>query len=80
MASMVDQIFTVLGNIASGFAGLLVSLFNAVVSIFYTAGSGQDPGQLTVVGILALISLGTGLVIWAFNYIKRLITSARTKA
>jgi len=78
---MVSQIFQILGEIASGFASLLVSLFNAVVSIFYIAPTGDETvGQLTIVGILALISLGTSLVIWAFNYIKRLMTSARNKA
>lgn len=78
---MVSQIFTTLQEIATGFANLLVGLFNAVVSIFYTAPTGSETsGQLTVVGILALIALGTSLVIWAFNYIKRLMTSARNKA
>lgn len=79
-SELITQIFSVLSTIAQRFAGLLVDLFSAVVSIFYTEGSGQDPGSLTIIGVLALISLGTGLVIWAFNYIKRLITSARNKA
>ena len=78
---MVAQIFDILGEIAQGFASLLVELFEAVVAIFYTAPTGTETtGQLTIVGVLALISLGTSLVIWAFNYIKRLITSARNKA
>lgn len=78
---MVSQIFSTLGEIATAFANLIVSLFNSVVAIFYTAPTGSETvGQLTVVGILALIALGTSLVIWAFNYIKRLMTSARNKA
>lgn len=77
---MVEQIFTTLGNIATGFANLVVSLFNAVVAIFYTAPIGEETtGTLTVVGVLALIGVGTGLVIWAFNFIRRLI-HIRTKA
>lgn len=77
---MVEQIFTTLGNIATAFAGLVVQLFNAVVAIFYTAPTGeQTTGQLTIVGILALIGVGTGLVIWAFNFVRRLIR-IRTKA
>ena len=76
---MVTQIFSVLGEIASGFASLLVDLFGAVVSIFYTAPTGSETtGSLTVVGILMLIGLGTGLVIWAFKYIRSLIR-VRTK-
>lgn len=71
---MVSQIFEVLGEIAQGFAALLVDLFSAVVSIFYTAPTGTETvGSLTVVGTLALIAVGTGLVIWAFNFIRRLI-------
>lgn len=77
---MVEQIFTTLGNIATGFAGLVVQLFNAVVAIFYTAPTGNETtGTLTIVGILALIGVGTGLVIWAFNFVRRLIR-IRTKA
>ncbi len=71
---MVDQIFSVLGSIAQGFASLLVDLFGAVVSIFYTAPTGSETvGSLTVVGTLALIGIGTGLVIWAFRFIRSLI-------
>lgn len=77
---MVTQIFSVLGEIAQGFAGLVVDLFGAVVAIFYTAPTGSETtGSLTIVGTLALIGVGTGLVIWAFNFIRRLIR-IRTKA
>lgn len=77
---MVSQIFSVLGEIASGFASLIVDLFGAVVSIFYTApAEGATTGSLTIVGTLALIGVGTGLVIWAFNFVRRLIR-IRTKA
>ena len=75
---MVGSIFQVLGQIIAAFINLLVSLFESVVSIFYTAGSGSDPGSLTMVGTLALVGLGTGLVIWAFHYIRNLIR-VRTK-
>ena len=77
---MVSQIFSVLGEIAQGFASLVVDLFSAVVTIFYTAPTGSETtGSLTIVGTLALIGVGTGLVIWAFNFIRRLIR-IRTKA
>lgn len=78
---MVSQIFEVLGEIAQGFAALLVDLFGAVVSIFYTAPTGDaTTGSLTVVGTLALIAAGTGLVIWAFNFIRSMITRVRHRA
>lgn len=76
---MVSAIFSTLGDIVQGFAQLLVSLFSSVVSIFYTAPTGSETtGSLTIVGTLALIALGSGLVIWAFHYIRNLIR-VRTK-
>lgn len=69
----VSEIFETLGSIVSSFVTMLVSLFESVVDIFYTPGTGEAPGELTIVGVLMLIGLGTGLVIWAFSYIRRLI-------
>lgn len=77
---MVSQIFSTLGDIISAFATMLVSLFGDVVKIFYDATANDNAGELTIVGILSLVALGTGLVIWAFQYIKRLITSASTRS
>lgn len=71
---MISQIFQVLGEISAGFSTLVVQLFSAVVAIFYTAPSGSDTtGSLTIVGTLALIGAGVGLVMWAFRYIRSLI-------
>lgn len=71
--SFVSEIFETLGSIVSSFVTMLVSLFESVVDIFYTPGTGDTQGELTIVGVLMLIGLGTGLVIWAFSYIRRLI-------
>ena len=70
---MITQIFQVLGDIISAFASLVVDLFGSVVSIFYTAGTGSDPGSLTIVGTLTLIGAGVGLVMWAFRFLRSLI-------
>lgn len=70
---LINQLFEALASIVDGFVTMLVSLFNSVVDIFYTAGADGGAGELTIVGTLMLIGLGTGLVIWAFRYVRRLI-------
>lgn len=70
---MINAIFQAISDIVTAFVQVLVSLFNGVTSIFYTPGTGNDPGQLTVVGTLMLIALATGLVIWAIYWIRSLI-------
>lgn len=71
---MIGSIFSTLSTIVQEFAQMLVSMFGAVVGIFYTAPSGSDTvGQLTVVGTLTLIALGSALVIWGMKFIRGLI-------
>ena len=74
MGGMITNIFETLGDIVSGFSDLLVSLFENVVKIFWTAPSGTETtGSLTVVGVLALVAMGCGLVIWGFKFLRSLI-------
>lgn len=70
---MISSIFDKLGGIISAFVDMLVTLFQNVVKIFYTTGTSGATGELTIVGELALVGLGTGLVIWAFHYVRSLI-------
>lgn len=74
---MVQAIFNVLAEIVQAFTTLLVSMFSSVVSIFYTPGTGNAAGELTIVGTLTLIALGTGLVMWAIYWIRSLIRVRR---
>lgn len=75
---MVSAIFSELTNIVTAFVNLLVSLFDSVVNIFWTAPTSESStGSLTMVGILMLIALGTSLVFWAIGFIRRLIRVAR---
>lgn len=67
---MINDIFTNVGEIVTEVADLLVQLFESAVSIFFTTG---EDGGLTVIGVLTLIGVGFGLVMWAFNYISKLI-------
>lgn len=70
---MVSSIFEILGDIVTNFSGLLVELFTAIVSVFFTPGTDGAPGELTIIGVLTLISVGVSLVIWAFNFFRRLL-------
>lgn len=74
---MISALFTELTNIASAFVTFLAGLFEDVVSIFWTAGVGENPGSLTFVGTLMLIAIATGLVMWALYFIKNLIRIRR---
>ena len=74
---MISGIFNEMSNIAQAFISFLVDLFEAVVGIVYTPGSGSDTGQLTVIGPLFLIGLVTGLAMWALSYVRSLIRVRR---
>ena len=74
---MVSAIFDAIAEIIQDFIGCLSSLFTGVASLIYTPGAGSDPGQLTVLGTLMLISLATGLVLWGFYFIRSLIRVRR---
>lgn len=70
---MVSAIFQALTDIATSFVSTLTSVFQNVVALIWTPGTGSDPGSLTVLGTLLLIAMGTGLVLWAFYFIRSLI-------
>lgn len=75
--AILQAIFEALATIASNFVTLLTSVFQSVANMIWTPGTGNDPGQLTVLGIFLLIGAGTGLVIFAFNFIRSLIRIRR---
>lgn len=72
MSGFVSGIFETIGEVVTGFAALLVTMFEAIVGIFYTVGE-NGQGEITFVGSLLLFSAGTGLVIWGISLIRRLI-------
>lgn len=74
---MVNAIFQALSDIATSFVSTLGSVFTQVTSLIWTPGNGSDPGSLTVLGTLLLIAMGTGLVLWAFYFIRSLIRVRR---
>lgn len=74
---IVSQIFSTLTSIAQNFVTMLTGVFQNVVNLIYTPGSGSDPGSLTVLGVFLLIGLATGIVLWAFYFIRSLIRVRR---
>lgn len=70
---------TQLPTIAKAIGDMFISLFESVSAIFYTPGTpsvGENPavaGQLTFIGILALMVLFIGLCIMLANWVRSLI-------
>lgn len=54
-------IITAMTNVFDAVFTWIMSAINAVIPIFWTAGSGDTAGQLTFLGILALIGLAISI-------------------
>ena len=54
-------IITAMTNVFDAVFTWIMSAINAVIPIFWTAGSGDTSGQLTFLGILALIGLAISI-------------------
>lgn len=74
---MVSGIFEALTEIAQAFVSFLTGLFENIVGLIWVAPVDTTPGHLTVLGTLLLIGLATGLVMWAFYFIRSLIRVRR---
>lgn len=65
--------------IAKAIGDMFISLFESVSGIFYTPGTpavgdtAAVPGQLTFIGVLALMVLFIGLCIMLANWVRSLI-------
>lgn len=65
---IVQSIFDTIGSVITKFSEVIGNGFEGIIKIFYDSTSG-----LTLVGQLALITLGVGVVYWAFRLIMRLV-------
>lgn len=63
---MISTIFTTIQSVVTAYVGVLQNLFEGLVEIFY------DGTSLTLLGTLALIAVGVGIVAWAFGLVKSL--------
>jgi len=65
---MVQQFFTMLGELLTGFLGLVVDATSGVVAIFYDETAG-----FTIYGLFLLIGLALMFLMFAFRMIQSFI-------
>ena len=70
---MVEQIFSTIGDVITGFMANLGDAVNGVTSLIYNNTS----GTLTTFGVLLLLASGVGICYWLFNMVRRLIHAAQ---
>lgn len=71
---MISAIFGQLTSGAQSFVAFLTSLFQNVITIFYTAPTGTETqGSLTDIGILFVTAIAVGFVYFGMRYITKLI-------
>ena len=63
---MIATIFNTVADVIAEYTTVLLSVFEGLVGIFY------DGTDLTLLGTLALIAVGVGIVAWAFGLVKSL--------
>jgi hypothetical protein len=65
---MITEIFDTILDVVSEYTNILQNLFEGLVDIFYDDAT----TSLTLLGTLALIAVGVGIVAWAFGLVKSL--------
>jgi hypothetical protein len=65
---MITEIFDTILDVVTEYTAILQNLFEGLVAIFYD----DVTTSLTLLGTLALIAVGVGIVAWAFGLVKSL--------
>lgn len=65
---MLAQIFQTIADVVAEYTTVIQSVFEGLVEIFYNSTT----SQLTLLGTLALIAVGVGIVAWAFGLVRSL--------
>ena len=65
---MIADIFQTIQDVVAAYVEVLQNLFEGLVEIFYDSTG----AALTLLGTLALIAVGVGIVAWAFGLVKSL--------
>lgn len=72
---ILDRVFDALGRIVTGVVSVISNSFNGVVSLWYTAPTGNETtGSLTFLGVFSLIAFVVGLVWLAIRFIGGMIS------
>lgn len=64
---IITSIFEAISAVVTGFLDVLSSLFDGVISLFWTTAEGG--GSLTTLGVILLIGVATPLVFWGLNWV-----------
>jgi hypothetical protein len=70
---MVEAILTTLGVYIPLIGTMFSSVFESVASVFYTPGLLEAPGEMTVIGGLALVAVAIGLFMFGFRFVLKLL-------
>lgn len=65
---MIAEIFNTILSVVQEYTTVLLDVFEGLVDIFFDSTA----GELTLLGTLALIAVGVGIVAWAFGLVKSL--------
>jgi hypothetical protein len=65
---MITTIFETIQDVVDSYVDVLQNIFEGLVAIFYDDAT----TSLTLLGTLALIAVGVGIVAWAFGLVKSL--------
>ena len=69
---MVTDLLDTLAEIGAGIGDLFGKIVESVGQFFYTPGTGDTPGQFTIIGILTIAAVVVSLSMWVLRLILRL--------
>ena len=78
---MVQAIFRTIGDVITNLITNLTSALNGITALFWVEPTGSETaGHLTILGTLAVIAVGAGIVWFVFNLIRGLIQNSASRA
>lgn len=69
---MVTDLLETLAEIGAGIGDLFGKIVESVGQFFYVPGTGDTPGQFTIIGILTIAAVVVSLSMWVLRLILRL--------